>query len=234
MRDKRVLFIQHGETDKPGLLGDVLDALGVKLTVVRPSEGEPVPAGLHGYAGLCVGGGAQGVNEQEKYPYLPAECDLVRAAVGADRPVLGLCLGAQVMASALGAEVRQGPQREIGFFEVTLDPIARYDPVWGGVPQTFVPTHWHGDVFEIPAGGMRLASSVLTPNQLFRYGHSLYGVQFHLEMTPDLLDEMLEDSLDYLRDAGVDPDLMRRRGRECLPALRETAGSVFTRWAELL
>ena len=234
MREKSVLFIQHGDTDKPGLFGDVLDAMGVKVTVVRPYDGEAVPTVLNGYSGLCIGGGAQGAYEQDRYPYLAAECDLVRAAVEADRPVLGLCLGAQLMASALGAEVRKGPQREIGFYEVTLDPISQYDPVWCGVPQTFVTTHWHGDVFEIPAGGMRLASSALTPNQLFRYGHSLYGLQFHLEMTPELLDEMVEDSRDYLRDAGVDPDFMRQRGRECLPHLRETAGSVFTRWAELL
>jgi len=234
MKDKSVLFIQHGETDKPGLFGEVLDAVGVKLSVVRPYEGEVVPEHLNGYSGLCIGGGAQGAYELEKFPYLAAECALVRAATVADRPVLGLCLGAQLMASALGAEVRPGPQREIGFYEVTLDPISRYDPLWCGVPQTFVTTHWHGDVFEIPAGGMRLGSSALTPNQLFRYGHSLYGMQFHLEMTPDLLDEMVEDSHDYLREAGVDPDLMRRKGRDCLPHLRETASTVFTRWAELL
>jgi GMP synthase-like glutamine amidotransferase len=81
---------------------------------------------------------------------------------------------------------------------------------------------------------MRLGSSELTPNQLFRYGHSLYGLQFHLEMTPEILAEMVQDSRDYLTESGVDPDLMVSQGKECLPVLRETAVEVFTRWSDLL
>ncbi len=234
MQNKRILFIQHGDTDKPGLLGEVLEGLGVACDVLHPYLDQPIPANLGDYAGLALGGGAQGVYEQDKYPYLTQECHLVREAMAVDRPVIGLCLGGQLMASALGAEVRQSGRKEIGFFEVTLDPLAQYDPVWSGMPQTFITTHWHGDVFDIPLGGMKMASSAMTPNQLFRYGHSMYGLQFHLEMTPSVLDEMIEDSRDYLIGAGVDPELMRKQGHEYLPKLEETAASVFARWAELL
>jgi GMP synthase-like glutamine amidotransferase len=234
MKSKSVLFIQHGDSDKPGLFGETLGDLGVSVHVLHPYRGDAVPEGLNGYAGLCIGGGAQGAYEQEKYPYLGQECALVKAAAADGRPVIGLCLGAQLMASALGGTVRPGLRREIGFYEVTLDPISHYDPLWRGLPQAFVATHWHGDVFDIPPGGMRLGSSALTLNQLFRYGHSLYGLQFHLEMTTDLLDEMIEDSREYLQESGVDPDFMRQRGRECLPVLRDTAATVFTRWAGML
>lgn len=229
-----MLFIQHGETDRPGLFAEVLGTLGISIEVIEPYRDHRVPENLSGYAGLCLGGGAQSAYEVEQYPYLADECALVRFAAAEGRPVLGLCLGAQLMAAALGAEVRRGIRREIGFHEVRLESISQYDPVWCGVPQTFVTTHWHGDVFEIPAGGMRLASSDLTPNQLFRYGHALYGLQFHLEMTPELLDEMVADSREDLEHYGVDGEAMRQQGRECLPALRETAGLVFTRWAEML
>lgn len=234
MRTKKVLFVQHGDTDKPGILGEVMESLGVQFEIVHPYLGQVIPKDLANYSGLALGGGAQGAYEEDKYPYLIDECSLVRDAVASDRPVIGLCLGAQLMAKALGADVRKGPQREVGFFEVELDPISEYDPVWCGLPHQFVTTHWHGDVFDIPPGGMRLGSSELTPNQLFRYGHSLYGLQFHLEMTPAILGEMVDDSRDYLTESGVDPDRMLARGRECLPALRDTATAVFARWADLL
>jgi len=234
MQNKRVLFIQHGETDKPGLLGEVLEGMGIPCDVLHPYLGQPVPANLGDYSGLALGGGAQGVYEQDQYPYLTQECQLVREAMVVDRPVIGLCLGGQLMAAALGADVRKSGRKEIGFFEVALDPLAQYDPVWSGMPQTFVTTHWHGDVFDIPPGGMKMASSAMTPNQLFRYGHSMYGLQFHLEMTPAVLDEMIEDSRDYLLGAGVDPEALRQQGCEQLPRLEEAATGVFTRWAELL
>ena len=131
------------------------------------------------------------------------------------------------MASALGARVQPG-QREVGFFEVTLDPISQYDPLWRGIPAKFVATHWHGDVFDIPPGGMRLASSALTRNQLFRYGHALYGLQFHLEMTPGLLEEAVARAHGLLIESGVDADMIWQQGQECLPVLRETASTVFT------
>jgi len=231
---KRVLFIQHGDTDKPGLLEAALRARGVAVDIVHPYAGESLPRDLTGFDGLAVGGGAQSAYETEKFPYLAHECDLIREATHAEKPVIGLCLGAQLMASALGAPVRPGPQREIGFFPVTLDPIARYDPLWCGLPTDFVTTHWHGDVFDLPPAGMRLGSSAMTPNQLFRYGSGLYGLQFHLEMTPEIFREMVIDSRDYLTEAGADPDRLCLEAQKILPEIRETAETVFSRWAEML
>jgi len=231
---KKVLFIQHGETDKPGLLAETLDRSGVAFDVAHPYLGGKLPASLNAFDGLAVGGGAQGAYETDKYPYLSRECDLIREAAHAGKPVLGLCLGAQLMASALGAPVRPGSRREIGFFPVTLDPIAKYDPLLCDLPTDFVATHWHGDVFDLPAAGMRLASSALTQNQLFRYGCGLYGLQFHLEMTPEIFEEMLTGSDDYLIAAGADPEQLRLDAWKFLPQLRETAELVFSRWAAML
>jgi GMP synthase (glutamine-hydrolysing) len=233
MRHKRVLFIQHSDVDRPGLLGETLDGIGLPLDVIRPDLGQSVPGTLEAFSGLVLGGGPQGAYEQEKYPYLSSECALVRHAASIGKPVLGLCLGAQLMALALGARVQPGTP-EIGFFEITLDPISCYDPLWRGMPAKFLATHWHGDVFDIPPGGMRLASSALTPNQLFRYGHAFYGLQFHLEMTPGLLREAVARANGMLEQRCVDGDLIWQQGQECLPALRDTASTVFTRWSEML
>jgi len=231
---KKILFIQHGETDKPGILQESLGKSGVGIDVAHPYRGENLPASLQEYSGLAVGGGAQGAYEEAKYPYLSQECQLIREAAHAGKPVLGLCLGAQLMASALGAPVRPGPRREIGFFPVTLDSIAKYDPLWCDIPTDFVTTHWHGDVFDLPAAGMRLASSALTPNQLFRYGCGLYGLQFHLEMTPEIFEEMLVGSDEYLLAAGADPEQLRRDAWTFLPPLHDKADMVFSRWAAML
>jgi GMP synthase (glutamine-hydrolysing) len=233
MRKRTVLFIQHSDVDRPGLLGETFDAMGIPITVIRSDLGQPVPRSLEDFAGLVLGGGPQGAYETEKYPYLSSECALVRHAASLGKPVLGLCLGAQLMASALGANVHPG-QREVGFFEVTLDPISQYDPLWRGIPARFVPTHWHGDVFDLPPGGMRLAWSELTRNQLFRYGHALYGLQFHLEMTPGLFEEAVARGYGLLVESGIDADSIWQQGQEFLPVLRETASTVFSRWAEML
>ena len=231
---KNILFIQHGETDKPGLLEDSLSRTRVGVEIAHPYLGDALPSSLEAFSGLAVGGGAQSAYEVDKYPYLSQECQLIREAAHSGKPVLGLCLGAQLIASALGAPVRPNSRREIGFFPITLDPIARYDPLLCDLPTDFVATHWHADVFDLPAAGMRLASSALTPNQLFRYGCGLYGLQFHLEMTPEIFEEMIADSHDYLTEAGADPDKLREDAWRFLPPLRETAETVFSRWAAML
>jgi GMP synthase (glutamine-hydrolysing) len=230
---KAVLFLQHGDTDRPGLLADVLESRGVRVDVRRPDLGDPVPEQAVGFDGLAIGGGAQSVCETASFPYLADEARLVRAAEQAGMPIIGLCLGAQVMASALGGTVRRAPQREIGFFDVTLDPLADSDPLWHDLPRVFPTTHWHGDTFDLPPGAVKLASSARTDNQLFRFGTRLYGLQFHLEMTPEIFRAMAEDSRDYLTDAGVDVGRAIEESGRVLPGMRSVAETVFARWAML-
>ena len=150
---------------------------GLEVRTVQPLAGEPLPA--HGeVAGALVMGGPMNVDEVERYPALAAEREWLAEAVGRELPTLGICLGAQLLARALGAEVRPGERKEIGFARVeVLDPA---DPVIGGLAPECEVLHWHGDVFELPAGATRLASSELTENQAFRVGNA-WGVLFHPE-----------------------------------------------------
>jgi GMP synthase (glutamine-hydrolysing) len=168
------------------------------------------------------------------YPYLEIECGLIRSALASKKPVLGLCLGGQLIAQALGAKVQRTGRKEIGFFSVIRTADAPEDPLARELPEMFGAAHWHGDVFEIPIGGVRLASTALTPNQMFRYGRSCYGFQFHLEMTPALFEELVWDSRDYLVDSGVSPEELIREAREVLPLLEQRARAVFRRWTEFL
>jgi GMP synthase (glutamine-hydrolysing) len=231
---KNVLFIQHGDVDKPGLLAEVLGDLGIGLRIVHPYAGEVLPLDASEFDGLALGGGGQSAYEADLYPYLDWECALVRSALAFQKPVFGLCLGGQLIARALGAEVRRADRKEIGFFPVTCSAEAEKDLIARELPKTFAAAHWHGDVFEIPVGGVLLASTELTPHQAFRYGRSCYGFQFHLEMTPSLFEELVWDSQDYLVDSGVEPGMLIREAYDVLPLLEKSARAAFKSWAELL
>ncbi|MGC3992161.1 MAG: gamma-glutamyl-gamma-aminobutyrate hydrolase family protein [Chthoniobacteraceae bacterium] len=231
---KHVLHIQNGPHDKPGLFEQALVSAGVAITTMHPWRGEPVPSTLQGFDGLSLGGGGMSAYETEQYPFLKDEMRLVREAAQDDKPVYGMCLGAQIMAAALGARVYANREKEIGFYAIDLLPEAQEDALWRDCDPRFAPMSWHGDTFDLPAGAVRLASSALTPNQLFRAGRALYGFQFHLEVDGPLLTEMIETSREGLTAQGVDADAFLQSAEERLPQVLDTATTVYARWAELL
>jgi GMP synthase-like glutamine amidotransferase len=154
--------------------------------VCHPYLGEALPR-LEQLRGLVVMGGPMGVSDTAAHPYLAGELELLASAVAADLPVLGVCLGAQLLAAALGARVYRGAQAEIGPGTVTLSEEGRADPVLGAAGRVELPVvHWHQDTFELPGGAVRLAGSDLYPNQAFRVGARAYGLQFHVEVDPAL------------------------------------------------
>jgi len=137
-------------------------------------------------AGVVVMGGAMGVHDTEAFPWLTTERRWLTAVVERGTPVLGICLGAQQLAAALGAGVRTAAEPEIGTGTVELTAAGRADPVFGPEAPRLAAVHWHGDTFDIPAGAVHLASSDRCPNQGFRYGPAAYGLQFHIEVDDEL------------------------------------------------
>ena len=133
---------------------------------------------------LMVLGGPMGVYDEAQYPWLVDEKRLIEAAIRAEKTVLGICLGAQLIASVLGKKVTRNPQREIGWFPLKLSQAARQTRLFGSLPNEFPAFHWHGDTFEIPDGALHLASSAVCANQAYLYGDRVLGLQFHLETTP--------------------------------------------------
>jgi len=228
---KRVLLIQHEPFEGAGTLRDALS--GCDVRVVRTFAGDPVPDGLAD-GGLVVLGGAMGVYEADRYSHLSDEMRLLKAAVRDGLPVLGICLGSQLLAAALGGSVAKAPRKEIGWFEVARLPAAREDPLFAGAPPSFDAFHWHGDAFTLPPGALPLAASSLTPLQAFRMGPRAWGVQFHLETDAQVLAAMLDSGAEEMREAGADPAPIRASAAAGLPRLRELALRIFGRWAELL
>ena len=228
---KRVLVVQHEPFEGPGTLQEAL--AGCELRLVRTFAGDPVPARL-AEDGLVVLGGGMGVYEADRHPHLRDEMRLLQAAVRDGLPALGICLGSQLLAAALGASVAKTPRKEIGWFEVDLLPGATGDALFAGAPASFAAFHWHGDAFALPVRAVPLAATAMTPLQAFRAGARAWGVQFHLETDRQVLEAMLSSGGEELRDAGADPARIRERAAAELPRLRELALQVFARWAALL
>ena len=231
---RRVLFVQNGDQDGPGLLALAIRECGVELSTVHPWSGETVPETLAGFDGLAIGGGSMSAYETAEYPYLSRELSLIAAAQAEKKPVLGMCLGAQLLATALGGRVFPSRQKEIGLQEVRFTAAATDDPLWRGDTAPLHPVHWHGDTFTLPPGAELLASSEITPHQLFRAPGSHYGFQFHLEIDLPSLRAMAADDHPGLRASGIDPAAFVAAGEAHLPAIEPLAHRVFARWAGLL
>jgi GMP synthase-like glutamine amidotransferase len=228
---RRVLFIENERHVGPGFFASVLAEQGVEVEIVRPWRGEALPEGAAGWDGLAIGGGGMSANDTAEFPYLEQELRLIRAAHEAGTPVFGMCLGAQLIAKAFGGQVYANRAREIGFHEVRLTPAGVQDAVWGALPASFAPAHWHGETFDLPTGAVLLASSALTPHQLFRVGETIYGCQFHLEFDLPTLRTMIAEDADGLSSYGIDAAAFRQECESAIPGLEPLARSVFARWA---
>jgi GMP synthase (glutamine-hydrolysing) len=181
------VVLQHVPYEGPGAIGAAVAESGANVCVVRLDRGEGVPAydAVAGMTGLVVMGGPMGVHDD--LPWLESERALVRSAVEAQLPVLGVCLGAQQLAAALGGKVTEGPLPECGVGEVHLTRQAIGDPLFGPAPTPLPCVHWHGDTFSLPEGAVRLAGNEAYENQAFRFGRFAYGLQFHVEVTGSLV-----------------------------------------------
>jgi GMP synthase-like glutamine amidotransferase len=212
------VVVQHVSFEGPGLIAQIAARRGIELRLCHPYLGDPLPSHAE-LDGLVVMGGPMSVVDITEHPYLVEEEKLIAAMVRAGRPVLGVCLGAQLMAHALGARIHRGEQAEIGFGTVSLTGEGREDPVLGSLGAESLPVmHWHQDTFDLPEHALWLARSALYPHQAFRVGERAYGLQFHLE-----LDRELESAWREHLPAGVTlPDSSRidaeRTGRRALDA----------------
>jgi GMP synthase (glutamine-hydrolysing) len=227
-----VLTVQHVPYESPGLVAQALGAKDIPLAVTRTYEGEPVPLDLDGASGLLIMGGPMGVYEADRHRHLADELRLIERAMARGAPVLGICLGSQLVAHALGSEVRKGAQKEIGWHRVALTDDALLDPLFKGLESSFVAFHWHGDVFDLPRGSVRLARSELTRDQGFRHGTNVYGLLFHMEVTRDILEGMTSAGGDDLTEVGTPRDVVLAAADQHLSPLSERAGRVFAGWAD--
>lgn len=204
----RVLVVEHQDDAGLGVFGPVLEASAHEVVVWRPDKGEAPRGALD--AAVVLGGAAH-PHEVERFPWLEAEKRLIRALLEQDAPMLGICLGAELVAEGTGASIERLGAPEIGWFEITASPRAHEDPVFGALPDTFTAFQWHSYAAAAPRGAVELAPGAAGPNA-FRLGNS-WGVQFHPEVTAEIVDAWLADH-QADRDAlavGFDPAPVRQR-----------------------
>jgi GMP synthase (glutamine-hydrolysing) len=217
-----------------GLIGDALQAEGIAFEYIRGFAGDTVPETLGDASALVVMGGPMGVYEQNEYPFLREELRLIESAVRDGRPVLGVCLGSQLVASACGAEVRKSGKKEIGWFDVSLSSEGLTDPLFADTAASFTAFHWHGDIFDLPPGSVRLASSRQTINQAFRFAEGVYGLLFHIEVNPRIIGDMVAGFTGELKEEGLDGAVITGSAGQYLDQTGSIAARVFGRWARLV
>lgn len=187
----RVHYLIHAEFETPGIIDTWIKTHGHTSSQSHSYRGDKLPP-VDQFDFLIVMGGPQSATQLDQYMYLLQEVDLIKQAVEANKPVLGFCLGAQLIAESLSAKTQKSPHKEIGIFPIELLSDASHDPIFSKFPKTFNVMHWHSDMPGIPKGGRLLAKSQGCPRQAFSVGDRIYGLQCHLEFTQNNINDMLK------------------------------------------
>jgi GMP synthase (glutamine-hydrolysing) len=225
---KRVLALQHVWDDPAGYLGELLQAYRIAYDVIHV-ETEPLPDATT-YDAVLAFGGFQHAYDDDRYPYFVQEKQWLRKTIEQEIPFLGICLGGQLLAHALGGSVKQHSLTEIGFTEVHFTEAGKADPLYEGLPGYQEVFQWHEDTFEIPADAVLLASNSATENQAFRYGRCVYGLQYHIEPTAEMLDT-------WIHHPEFNAEIINILGEEKYHALEReqvTRYPIFRRHSQIL
>jgi GMP synthase-like glutamine amidotransferase len=233
---KPVAIFRHHPAEGPGYFATYLERHGIAWRLIRIDARDPVPPDPSGFSGLAFMGGPMSVNDD--LPWIPPVLDLIRIALERGMPVLGHCLGGQLMAKALGGRVTRAAQKEIGWGEVTRAANATAEEWFAGLPERFLCFHWHGETFSIPQGATHVLSSPLCQNQGFVLGNSI-ALQCHVEMTEELVRAWCQAGKREIEASraspGVQPpEAMLQELTFRVNALHRVADAVYGRWVRKL
>ena len=228
---KPIVIFRHANTEGPGYLGQFLDEKDIPWKLIRIDEGEALPDSVLDFSGVVLMGGPMSVNDH--LPWIQPLLGMIRAAVKADIPVLGHCLGGQLMTKALGGVVSRNPIKEIGWGEVLVDNNAEAQR-WFGDLQKFQGFHWHGEAFSLPAGATHLLASSYCRNQAYSMGKHL-AFQCHVEMTTDMVKAWCEVGAEELVQSVASPGVQQtpeilRDLESQVAELNAVAKPIYERW----
>ncbi|MGB9629989.1 MAG: type 1 glutamine amidotransferase [Thermodesulfobacteriota bacterium] len=196
----KILIIKHIDIEGPGLIENILYREKIPFHILNLEKGVSLPD-VDDFSHMIILGGPMGVYEEDKYPFLRDEDIFIKESINTGKHILGICLGAQLIAKALGAKVFRAPVKEIGWYNILLTEDGLRDPIFSEFPQQFPAFQWHGDTFELPYGARLLATSSPITHQAFRYDKNIYALQFHLEVTWEIIEEWMEAYEEEFKDS---------------------------------
>jgi GMP synthase (glutamine-hydrolysing) len=230
---EEVLVFQHDPFEDLGLFANVLDRKNTSHRTVRLFHGETPGDDWRNLAALIILGGPMNVDDEEQFPFLRWEKRIIRAALEESVPMLGICLGAQLIAASLGSAVYDGPVREIGWSPVSLTPHGQVDSLLGYLPESPTVFQWHSQTFDLPAGAVCLACSTQYKTQAFRFGKLVYGLQFHIEVTAGMIERWIgERSKELARTPYACAEKIKADSRIYSEPLRYYGERFFTKFLQ--
>mgnify|MGYP005835739045 CR=1 FL=1 len=231
---KEVLVLRQVPHETLGTIELALRAAGLPHRYVDLFDDPPGSLDLSDALGMVVLGGPMNVDQTDDYPFLADEVRWIGDALARHLPLLGVCLGAQLLAKTLGARVYPNGSKEIGWYEIDLLPAAGDDTLLHGFGDRLPVFQWHGDTFDLPSGAVQLARGALCAHQAFRFGASAWGLQFHVEMTEAIVYEWLDEPgnrAELAGVAGVDPDAIRQAAPRRVADVRRCGDTILSRFA---
>jgi GMP synthase (glutamine-hydrolysing) len=236
LMSNQILVLRHVPHESLGTLAVYFEEAGLEYQYHDMFEPTESTLNSSQWLALVVLGGPMNVDEVDRYPFLETEIDWIRQALAAKLPILGICLGSQLLAKALGSRVYPNRVKEIGWYPLCITDEGQRDQLFAGSADGETTFQWHGDTFDLPTGAVLLATTPQCRHQGFRYGETAYGLQFHLEMTAEMIDEWLaapESCAEISRLDYIHPQAILAQTPAQLQAMSELADRVFGRFAEL-